>query len=328
MPKNILRLPTKSRLRPLFAALLTGLVAACSSPQRQAPIVDHSAAPVVTAGSAQAPAPIVTAGSSSAYSGPPRSYVVRKGDTLYKIAVEHGKDYREIASLNQLDSTYRISVGQTLKIDAPDSAASMSGGSAIATPVVIGAPLENRPLGAQSNNGAKSDAKPTGADAGKPGAAGSDAVPADAGKRDAAKPDAPKPAAEPAKPEARSDDGAINWAWPASGRVLDGFDDSRNKGLDIGGAIGDPVLAAGDGKVVYAGNGLRGYGQLLIVKHNDNYLSAYAHNSKLIAKYGDSVKRGQKIAELGNSDSDKPKLHFEIRRQGKPVDPAKFLPAR
>ena len=106
------------------------------------------------------------------------------------------------------------------------------------------------------------------------------------------------------------------------------FDESRSKGLGIAGKAGDPVLAAADGKVVYAGSGLRGYGNLVILKHNNTYLTAYAHNRTLLVKEDQSVQKGQKIAEMGNSDADRVKLHFEIRRQGKPVDPARYLPAR
>ena len=115
---------------------------------------------------------------------------------------------------------------------------------------------------------------------------------------------------------------------PAAGSVLQGFDEQRNKGVDIGGKAGDAVLAAADGRVVYAGSGLRGYGNLIILKHNNIFLTAYAHNQTLLVKEDQNVKRGQKIAEMGNTDTDHVKLHFEIRRQGKPVDPAKFLPAR
>lgn len=118
------------------------------------------------------------------------------------------------------------------------------------------------------------------------------------------------------------------WAWPSSGKVLAGFSEGSNKGVDIAGKTGDPVLAAGDGKVVYAGTGLRGYGKLVIVKHDATFLSAYAHNSQILVKEGQSITRGQKIAEVGSSDSDQPKLHFEIRRQGKPVDPIQYLPKR
>ncbi len=120
---------------------------------------------------------------------------------------------------------------------------------------------------------------------------------------------------------------AISFQWPARGHLISGFDESKNKGLDIGGKAGDPVMAAADGRVVYAGAGLRGYGNLIILKHNNTYLSAYAHNQTLLVKEDQLIKRGQKIAEMGNSDADQVKLHFEIRRQGKPVDPAKYLAA-
>lgn len=123
-------------------------------------------------------------------------------------------------------------------------------------------------------------------------------------------------------------DTEINWIWPANGVVLAGFDEVKNKGLDIGGIAGDPVVAAADGRVVYVGAGLRGYGNLIILKHNNVYLTAYAHNQTLLVKEDQAVLKGQKIAAMGNSDADRVKLHFEVRRQGKPVDPAKYLPAR
>ena len=124
-----------------------------------------------------------------------------------------------------------------------------------------------------------------------------------------------------------ADDG-LGFIWPASGQVLAGFDEARNKGLDIGGKAGDPVLAAADGRVVYSGAGLRGYGNLIILKHNNTYLTAYAHNQTLLVKEDQNVRKGQKIAEMGSTDADRVKLHFEIRRQGKPVDPSRFLPSR
>ena len=140
----------------------------------------------------------------------------------------------------------------------------------------------------------------------------------------ASAPVASAPAPLPA-PSAAED--AISFQWPARGNLISGFDESKNKGLDIGGKVGDPVLAAADGRVVYAGAGLRGYGNLIILKHNNTYLTAYAHNQTLLVKEDQAIKRGQKIAEMGNSDADQVKLHFEIRRQGKPVDPAKYLSA-
>jgi lipoprotein NlpD len=152
------------------------------------------------------------------------------------------------------------------------------------------------------------------------------ARPATSASATAPMPAASAPAAPvPAAPSAAED--AISFQWPARGNLISGFDESKNKGLDIGGKVGDPVLAAADGRVVYAGAGLRGYGNLIILKHNNTYLTAYAHNQTLLVKEDQVIKRGQKIAEMGNSDADQVKLHFEIRRQGKPVDPAKYLSA-
>ena len=141
---------------------------------------------------------------------------------------------------------------------------------------------------------------------------------------------APAPVAAPSKPApgVAAQDDEINWIWPTNGAVLTGFDEVKNKGLDIGGAAGDPVLAAADGRVVYVGAGLRGYGNLIILKHNNTYLTAYAHNQTMLVKEDQAVQKGQKIAEMGSSDADRVKLHFEVRRQGKPVDPARYLPAR
>lgn len=133
------------------------------------------------------------------------------------------------------------------------------------------------------------------------------------------------PAALPAAPSGLED--AISFQWPVRGNLIAGFDESKNKGLDIAGKAGDPVSAAADGRVVYSGAGLRGYGNLIILKHNNTYLTAYAHNQTLLVKEDQIIKRGQKIAEMGSSDADQVKLHFEIRRQGKPVDPAKYLSA-
>ena len=141
----------------------------------------------------------------------------------------------------------------------------------------------------------------------------------------AATPAASAPAAPAALPPPSAAEEAISFQWPARGNLISGFDESKNKGLDIGGKPGDPVSAAADGRVVYAGAGLRGYGNLIILKHNNTYLTAYAHNQTLLVKEDQTIKRGQKIAEMGNSDADQVKLHFEIRRQGKPVDPAKYL---
>ena len=128
-------------------------------------------------------------------------------------------------------------------------------------------------------------------------------------------------------PGAGLSDDQLEWAWPAKGKIVSGFSETANlKGIDIAGTAGEPVRASAPGRVVYAGNGLRGYGKLIIIKHNNTYLSAYAHNSEILVKEGQQVTRGQKIAEMGNTDADQVKLHFEIRRHGKPMDPTKFLP--
>ena len=118
------------------------------------------------------------------------------------------------------------------------------------------------------------------------------------------------------------------WMWPSSGSLISGYDDIKSKGLKIAGKLGDPVYASADGRVVYAGSGLRGYGNLIILKHNDTYLTAYAHNQTLLVKEDQTVRKGQRIADMGNSDAERVMLHFEVRRNGKPVDPAKYLPGR
>ncbi|MTV41837.1 peptidoglycan DD-metalloendopeptidase family protein, partial [Duganella radicis] len=140
-------------------------------------------------------------------------------------------------------------------------------------------------------------------------------------------PAASAPAA-PAAPALAADDANLSWIWPADGKVIATFDEGKNKGVDIAGKAGQQVVAAGAGKVMYAGSGIRGYGNLVIVKHSNNLLSAYAHNRAILVKEGQSVTKGQMIAEMGDSDTDSVKLHFEIRQQGKPVDPSRFLPNR
>ena len=127
------------------------------------------------------------------------------------------------------------------------------------------------------------------------------------------------------KPPAAEPEGM--WAWPSEGKLLERFDD-RNKGIDIGGNVGDPVYAANDGQVVYSGSGLRGYGKLVIIKHTDDFVSAYGHNNEILVTQGQAVKRGQRIADLGMTDAPTPRLHFEIRRRGTPVDPLTYLPPR
>lgn len=221
--------------------------------------------------------------------GKPGYYMVKPGDRLIRIGLENGQAWRDLARWNSLDNPDLIEVGQVLRVVPPASET-----VAVVTRPVVPGSVGMAPV--------------------QPASAARPAV---------------APANGPAAPAATSaSDEDVGWIWPAQGTLVAGFDDAKNKGLDISGKSGDPVVASADGRVVYSGAGLRGYGNLIILKHNNTFLTAYAHNKALLVKEDQTVKKGQKIAEMGNSDADKVKLHFEIRRQGKPVDPAKYLPAR
>jgi lipoprotein NlpD len=274
------------------------LLAGCATSMNPAPVSDRSSGRPGGAAGAAMPAPngAASGGPFADKAGQPGYYTVKQGDTLMRIALDNGQAWRDIARWNNIDNPNVIEVGQVLRVAPPP------GEAVVVKPVAAGTTVETRPLSA----------------AGPAGAASAPVKPASA---------PPAPAAPTAlSTESAEDD--VAWAWPASGAIVGGFDEAKNKGLDIAGRLGDPVYAAGDGRVVYAGSGLRGYGNLVIIKHNATYLSAYAHNNKLLVKEGDVVKRGQRIAEMGSSDADRVKLHFEIRKQGKPVDPAKWLPAK
>jgi lipoprotein NlpD len=253
--------------------------------------------------------------------GKPGYQTVKPGDTLIKVGLEAGQNWKDLMKWNNLDNANVLEVGQVLRVVPPGVDP-----NAVATRAVVpAAKIESRPLDAP-----KLPSMPA-SSSGSAGAALVSAnppanVPAQAAS---APPSSPviTPAPAVAPPAAQGDD-ELSWQWPAPGSVLGGFEEARSKGLSIGGKAGDAVLAAADGRVVYAGSGLRGYGNLVILKHNNTYLSAYAHNQKLLVKEEQNVKRGQKIAEMGSTDSDKVQLHFEIRKLGKPIDPAKLLPAR
>ena len=240
-----------------------------------------------------------------------------------RIALDNGQNWRDLARWNQLDNPNVIEIGQVLRVSPPPveavapRAAQVANppATATATPPVAAA---NPPAGATTSPVQSSTVQPQ---AMGPAAVAS-AAPAAPAASAARTPEAGGGAIPP--------EDEIAWAWPTptGATLLAGFDEVRNKGLDIGGKAGDPVLAAADGRVVYAGAGLRGYGNLIILKHNNTYLTAYAHNQTLLVKEDQTVRKGQRIAEMGSTDADRVKLHFEIRRQGKPVDPAKLLPAR
>ena len=260
-------------------------------------------APVEDRGTAGAPRvdPATLPGAENA--GKPGFYTVRQGDTIMRIATEVNQPWRDIARWNNLDNPNLIEVGQVLRVVPP------AGTTVASAPALTEGP---RPA-AGTPAPAPAPAKP--------------AVPMATQTTPGVTPaPAPAPASPPPPPSAGADD--VDFIWPASGALIAGFDEAKNKGLGIAGKAGDAVLAAADGRVVYAGAGLRGYGNLIILKHNNTFLTAYAHNQTLLVKEDQNVRRGQKIAEMGSTDADRVKLHFEIRRQGKPVDPARYLPPR
>jgi lipoprotein NlpD len=305
-------------------ALLTlclGVLSACSTETRQAPIVDRPTA------SAPRFRPVTPATPASEDIKPDArgTYTVRRGDTLIRIALDHGQNYRDLIAWNSLSDPNDIKVGQVLRVAPPERAvaSSASVGSAVVTSP-ISMPGADKPAlvaAAPRKSAPRGDKKPY-----------SDSNLADAQKDDNPKAvDVVKPA--PAALAAgstvtASDDEKLSWMWPSDGKIVATFDEGKNKGIDIAGRLGQQVMAAGSGKVMYAGSGIRGYGNLVIVKHSNNLLSAYAHNRVILVKEGQNVTKGQAIAEMGDSDADSVKLHFEIRQQGKPVDPSKFLPSR
>ncbi|MFZ4651421.1 MAG: peptidoglycan DD-metalloendopeptidase family protein [Rubrivivax sp.] len=339
------RVPSHTLAAAALVALVT--LAGCASRPNQAPVEDRSLSrgsapsgspagtstrtPARPAATAPAPAPAAPAAAPAASRSPTETapvpasarpasadtpvpagfYAVKPGDTLGRIALDHGQGWRDLARWNGIENPNLIEVGQLLRVAPPGS----ESGAAVTRPV-----------------------PPVGRVETKPGTAGASAAPGSGTAGTAAPvvgitatPATPATTATPAPPPAtaREGDEDVNWAWPAAGSLLAGFDEARSvKGLSIGGKPGDPVLAAADGRVVYAGNGLRGYGNLVIVKHNATYLTAYAHNQALLVKEDQVVRRGQKIAEMGSSDSDSVRLHFEVRRNGRPVDPARLLPPR
>lgn len=292
MQYNTIRIPAA-----LSALALVSILAGCASPKHKAPVEDR---PISGGARSSAPAPAPTPAPApdtkplpgAENAGKPGYYTVKQGDTLIRIALENGQNWRDLVKWNELENANRIEVGQVLRVVPPG----IDAGAVSARPVAS-AKVESRPL----------DSKPA-------------AAPASAAQSPAA--------SAPSTPAATSGDDDPSWGWPVNGPVMAGFDDARNKGLAFGGKAGDPVLAAADGRVVYAGSGLRGYGNLVIIKHNATYLTAYAHNQTLLVKEDQAVRKGQKIAEMGSSDAEQVKLHFEVRKQGKPVDPAKLLPAR
>ncbi|MBI5329555.1 MAG: peptidoglycan DD-metalloendopeptidase family protein [Betaproteobacteria bacterium] len=268
--------------------LLALLLSACGASQVAAPVRDTLPGKAAKASYAPAPA---------------GQHRVQPGDTLYKIAFEHGLDYRQLAAWNGIADPARIRAGDALRVLPPPRPAAVV--TTAAAPERAG--VEDRELARSV------DTRP---------------VPSQARVE-------PRPL--PAEPtaQAASHPVALNepqdaapevWAWPSRGDLLIRYGEGLSKGIDIAGKGGQPVQAAATGRVVYAGSGLRGYGKLIIIRHGQTLLSAYAHNARIHVTEGQKVARGQVIAEMGDSDADRVKLHFEIRESGKPVDPLGYLP--
>ena len=331
----------------LFAASV--LLAGCAS--NPAPVANYSfggsSQPAAATSAAQAPAHggAQTFGLGGHANGTVSAsgYTVAPGDTLYSIAFANGMDARQLAAINSIPPPYLIHPGQVLKLkpSAPEAVAPT--GSASANNAASPAPVAAQPA-AQPPASAQPQAPVFGPVTSQPmtgsgvAAAGSEPVaPAPpASAPPVATPAAPTrsvmaPPVSPAAPGATRTAGGISWQWPANGKVVGGFQAGSGgdgAGLNIAGNMGDPVRAAASGTVVYSGNGLIGYGELIIIKHNDTYLSAYGHNSKRLVKEGEHVGAGQEIALMGASGAPRVELHFEIRKDGKPVDPLGYLPQR
>ena len=286
--------PAINGMRGLLSLIASLCVVACVSSGRSvpAPVEDHAtlkSKPTAksAATSASTSGAVATVSSQPDAVTKPGYYTVKQGDTLIRIGLDHGQNWRDIMRWNTLENPNLIEVGQVLRVAPPTNSPTEE--------VVV------KPVAPPSNvSGSQVDAKAN---------PQNQAAPSATSTQDLA-------------------DDQLTFLWPAQGNVIATFDDAKNKGIDIGGKSGESVIAAADGRVVYAGSGLRGYGNLVILKHNNTYLTAYAHNQILLVKEDQVVKRGQKIAEMGNSDAEQVKLHFEIRKLGKPVDPSKILPPR
>jgi lipoprotein NlpD len=345
---------------PLYLIILAFLAGCSSTPP--APVIDRlpTSKPNATSASSISKKPNRPTYKTGDWR--PDTYVVKKGDTLFSIGLEYGYYYKDIAQANNISAPYNINVGQTLKfsalkdksimaetkpvptttsdgveitpINTDASASSTTTSTVIKAPIIV-ALTEPKAIREPYSDEALKKPLPVAKTIEKTAEKGSE-KPADksvatapTGKPVVASTSDNKPNAEvkpnaDVKPSVDSSED-IDWAWPTKGKVVANFNEASNKGLDIAGSTGQAITAAAAGKVIYSGSDLRGYGKLVIIKHNANYLSVYAHNSLILVKEGQQVSRGQKIAEMGNTDSNSVKLHFEIRRQGKSVDPSKYL---
>lgn len=287
--------------RIVVGLFVLSVLAGCASSGPRAPVVKRGVAPKA--------APVTVKSTDKDWR--PRVHVVQKGDTLYAIAFNYGLDPRELAEQNGIQDANLIKVGQQINLFA--------GAGAVAPRAVVESKISLVKDQPKAVKYAYSESAVSQAEGGAAKAEAKPKADTKAESKSEVKPD------NKAEAVAETDD-ALEWSMPAQGKIIAGFSEADNrKGVDFSGKLGQSVFASAPGKVVYSGSGLRGYGKLLIIKHNKTYLSAYAHNDQLLVKEGETVTRGQKIAEMGNSDSDQVKLHFEVRRLGKPVDPAGYL---
>jgi lipoprotein NlpD len=298
--------------RSLPVAVITGVLAlgACSTSStgpKMAPVEDRGMSSSSPQRRGWAPGTVAPVpGSENA--GKPGYFTVRPGDTVRQIGRETNVAWQDIVRWNNLANPNQIEIGQALRVVAPVGNSNPVNNGAAGS----GSAISNTP--GNTSTGSRPVASVV--------VGGGEPTPARAVVQAPLAPAATAPGST-----AASGDDAVSWIWPNAGPVLAGFDEVKNKGLAIGGRAGDTVMAAADGVVYYAGP-LRGYGNLVILKHNNTYLTAYGHNQTLLVKEDQTVRKGQKIAEMGSSESDRVKLHFEVRRNGKPVDPIRFMPVR
>jgi len=288
--------------------VLSGFIVGCASRGHRAPVVDGSATTKQS----------ITASKEDIGEKDwrPDVYVVQKGDTLYSIAFNYGFDYHELAEMNHIADPTLISIGQKIQLFPGKSSI---GNTSLPSSRSVESLIKEQPKLVKYAYSERAMAEIENVQNGhsSPVLIANEVV----------KP-APKISVVPTSSNGAvtSSPSKIIWSMPTDGKVIGGFSEAANrKGIDIAGKLGQPIVASADGKVVYSGSGLRGYGKLIIIKHDNTYLSAYAHNDKILVKEGETVKRGQKIASMGKTDSSRVKLHFEVRRLGKPVDPAKYL---
>jgi lipoprotein NlpD len=314
-----MRMKRTSQVTLLLIAF--SLLTACTSNLRQAPVVERTPKlrPVVPVSTEE-----------------PKDergfYTVKRGDTLLRIALDYGQNYRDLVTWNKLADPNDIKVDQVLRVAPPEHVAGVQTMPVTPPPstevrVQPPVPKKTSPKGDKKPYSDAALAELRGDGAARPETKAADKDAPDTPARAPAVAVAPA-GVTPGAVVTATDDDKLSWMWPSDGKIVATFDEGKNKGIDIAGRAGQQVMAAGTGKVMYAGSGIRGYGNLVIVKHSNSLLSAYAHNRSIVVKEGQNVNKGQVIAEMGDSDADSVKLHFEIRQQGKPVDPSRFLPKR